>query len=108
MAKPDFGGKSLDGKSLARQNFTGQNLGGWERAISVAIGLAAIGKGVRRGGVTGWLEVAAAVLALKRGLTGHCSVKEAFSGLEQAAVSEVHPLPEPSPRRRPPRVRSAR
>jgi uncharacterized membrane protein len=80
-----------------------QNVGNWERALSIAIGLAAIGKGVRRGGVTGWLEVAAAVLVVKRGLTGHCKLKEAFSGLEQAAVSEVHPLPEPSPRRRPAR-----
>jgi uncharacterized membrane protein len=80
-----------------------QNVGNWERALSIAIGLAGIGKGVRRGGLTGWLEVAAAVLVVKRGLTGHCKVKEAFSGLEQAAVSEVHPLPEPSPRRRPAR-----
>lgn len=80
-----------------------QNVGNWERALSVAIGLAAIGKGVRRGGLTGWLEVAAAVLVVKRGLTGHCNVKEVFSGLGQAAVSEVHPLPEPSPRRHPAR-----
>ncbi|MBD9677980.1 DUF2892 domain-containing protein [Pseudomonas sp. PDM18] len=80
-----------------------QNVGNWVRALSVAIGLAAIGKGVRRGGLTGWLEVAAAVLVVKRGLTGHCNVKEVFSGLGQAAVSEVHPLPEPSPRRRPAR-----
>lgn len=78
-----------------------QNVTGWERALSLAIGLAAIGKGVRRGGLGGWLEVAAALLAVKRGLTGHCKVKEAFSGLNQAAVSEVHPLPEPTPRRRP-------
>ncbi|MDN6860853.1 DUF2892 domain-containing protein [Pseudomonas sp. CAN2814] len=86
----------------------GQNLGGWERAISVAIGLAGVGKGVRRGGISGWLEVAAAVLVVKRGLTGHCALKEAFSGLEQAAVVEVHPLPEPSPQRRASRPRASR
>ncbi|MFV3371819.1 DUF2892 domain-containing protein [Pseudomonas sp. NY15435] len=88
---------------MTQQTFGGQNLGKWERALSVAIGLAGIGKGVRRGGVSGWLEVAAAVLVVKRGLTGHCRVKEVLGELQQASVSEVHPLPEPSPHRRPPR-----
>lgn len=83
-----------------------QNLGGWERALSLAIGIAGIGKGVRRGGVAGWLEVAASVLVVKRGLTGHCKVKEAFSGLEQATVAQVHALPETPLRRRPARPRA--
>lgn len=81
-----------------------QNVSGWERALSMAIGLAGIGKGVRRGGVSGWLEVAAAVLVVKRGLTGHCRLKEMVSDLQQASVSEVHPLPQPSPHRRPSRA----
>ncbi|MBB4864940.1 putative membrane protein [Pseudomonas nitritireducens] len=85
----------------------GQNLGGWERALSVAIGLAGVGKGIRRGGVSGWLEVAAAVLVVKRGLTGHCAVKDAFSGRDRSVVAEIHPLPEPSPRRRPARSRAS-
>lgn len=85
---------------MNQQNLAVRNIGKWERALSVAIGLAGIGKGFRRGGVTGWLEVAASVLAVKRGLTGHCQVKQVFSDLQQAAVSEVHPLPQPSPRRR--------
>lgn len=91
---------------MAQHNPGGPNLAGWERALSLAIGLAGIGKGVRRGGVAGWLEVAAAVLVVKRGLTGHCKLKEAFGGLEQAIVSEVHPLPEPTAQRRPARPRA--
>ena len=81
-----------------------QNVGGWERALSLAIGLAGIGKGVRRGGVIGWLEVAAAVLVVKRGLTGRCRMKALLGDLQQASVAEVHPLPEPATRRGPGRT----
>lgn len=56
-----------------------QNLSGWERAASIAAGIAAIGLGVRRGGLGGWVRVGAGVLAAKRGLSGHCQVKAALN-----------------------------
>lgn len=73
---------------------TEQNLSGWERATSIALGLAAIGMGLRRGGVSGWMGAAAGVLATKRGLTGHCAMKAAIaSAAERADV----PAPVTSP-----------
>ncbi|SDI26374.1 Protein of unknown function [Pseudomonas delhiensis] len=56
------------------------NLGRWERLFSVALGLAGVRNGFRRGGLQGWLEVGAAALMLKRGLSGHCQVKAALLG----------------------------
>lgn len=57
-----------------------QNLGRWERLFSVALGLAGVRNGFRRGGLQGWLEVGAAALMVKRGLSGHCQVKAALLG----------------------------
>ncbi len=57
-----------------------QNLGRWERLFSVALGLAGMRNGFRRGGLQGWLEVGASALMGKRGLTGHCRVKAALLG----------------------------
>lgn len=64
-----------------------QNVTGWERALSLAVGIAGVGNGFKRGGVSGFLEIAASLLAVKRGLTGHCAMKSSL-----ARVSS-HPTP---------------
>ena len=51
------------------------NVHGWERAGSVATGVIMVGKGLRRGGVFGLIQVAIGGVALARGITGHSSVK---------------------------------
>lgn len=55
------------------------NVRGWERTLSVAVGIIGIGNGIKRGGVTGLLEAGVSLMALKRGLTGHCQLKEALA-----------------------------
>lgn len=55
------------------------NVVGWERALSLAVGIAGVGSGFRRGGVIGLLHVAASLMAVKRGLTGHCELKSALT-----------------------------
>ncbi|MGE8393249.1 DUF2892 domain-containing protein [Pseudomonas sp. BIGb0427] len=52
-----------------------QNVHGWERAGSVATGVIMVGKGLRRGGLFGLIQVAIGGVALARGITGHSSVK---------------------------------
>ena len=51
------------------------NVHGWERAGSLAGGLLLVGKGVRRGGLAGLIQIAIGGLALSRGFTGHCAAK---------------------------------
>ena len=70
------------------------NVTGWERALSLAVGIAGIGSGFRRGGVSGWLGVAASLMAVKRGLTGHCALKSAL-----AEAAQHRPQPHPAIRR---------
>ncbi|MEB0108597.1 YgaP family membrane protein [Pseudomonas sp. GNP013] len=53
-----------------------QNVHGWERIGSVAGGFIMLGKGLRRGGVFGLIQVAIGGVALKRGFTGHSSLKD--------------------------------
>jgi len=53
-----------------------QNVHGWERIGSVAGGVMMVGKGLRRGGVFGLLQVAIGGVALARGVTGHSSLKD--------------------------------
>lgn len=55
------------------------NVTGWERALSLAVGIAGVGNGFKRGGITGLLEVAVSLMAVKRGLTGHCEMKTAMA-----------------------------
>jgi hypothetical protein len=74
-----------------------QNLSGWERATSIATGLAAIGMGIRKGGLGGWLGVAAGVMAAKRGLTGHCAMKAAIAGRHDALPEQLAPVTSPGP-----------
>ncbi|MGE7956830.1 YgaP family membrane protein [Pseudomonas sp. NPDC089530] len=52
-----------------------RNVQGWERIGSLAGGVAMVGKGLRRGGVFGLIQVAIGGVALARGITGHSSAK---------------------------------
>jgi uncharacterized membrane protein len=52
-----------------------QNVHGWERAGSVATGVVMVGKGLRRGGLFGLIQVAIGGVALARGLTGHSATR---------------------------------
>ena len=52
-----------------------QNVQGWERIGSLAGGVVVMGKGLRRGGVFGLIQVAIGGVALARGITGHSSAK---------------------------------
>ena len=57
------------------QSQTNQNVHGWERIGSLAGGVMMVGKGLRRGGVFGLIQVALGGVALARGITGHSSAK---------------------------------
>ncbi|CAI8989033.1 MULTISPECIES: DUF2892 domain-containing protein [Pseudomonas] len=52
-----------------------QNVHGWERIGSLAGGVVMVGKGLRRGGLFGLIQVAIGGVALARGITGHSSAK---------------------------------
>ncbi|QXI29986.1 YgaP family membrane protein [Pseudomonas vanderleydeniana] len=52
-----------------------QNVQGWERIGSLAGGVVMVGKGLRRGGVFGLIQVAIGGVAMARGITGHSSAK---------------------------------
>ncbi len=52
-----------------------QNVQGWERIGSLAGGVVMMGKGLRRGGVFGLIQMAIGGVALARGITGHSSAK---------------------------------
>ncbi|PWB34690.1 DUF2892 domain-containing protein [Pseudomonas sp. SDI] len=57
------------------QNSAEHNVHGWERAGSVATGVLMIGKGLRKGGLFGLIQVAIGGIALARGISGHSSTK---------------------------------
>lgn len=59
----------------ALQDNPEHNVQGWERAGSVAGGVVMVGKGLRRGGLFGMIQVAIGGVALARGITGHSSLK---------------------------------
>lgn len=52
-----------------------QNVQGWERIGSLVSGVALVGKGLRRGGLFGLVQLAIGGAVLARGITGHCSAK---------------------------------
>jgi hypothetical protein len=52
-----------------------QNVQGWERIGSLAGGVVMVGKGLRRGGIFGLIQVAIGGVALARGISGHSSAK---------------------------------
>lgn len=60
-----------------------QNVQGWERIGSVAGGVVMVGKGLRRGGVFGLIQVAIGGVALARGITGHSSAKSLLAKARQ-------------------------
>ncbi|QAY92176.1 DUF2892 domain-containing protein [Pseudomonas sp. ACM7] len=62
-------------ESTPFQTHTEQNVEGWERIASLAGGVVMVGKGLRRGGVFGLIQVAIGGVALARGITGHSSAK---------------------------------
>ncbi|GAB3471184.1 SRPBCC family protein [Azotobacter salinestris] len=68
------------------------NVQGLERAASLAGGSLLIGKGLRRGGLGGGLQVILGGLALVRGLSGRCALKAAMqpSPLEQQLIEDTH------------------
>jgi uncharacterized membrane protein len=57
------------------QSDTQQNVHGWERVGSLAGGVLMMGKGLRRGGFFGLIQLAIGGAVLARGITGHCSAK---------------------------------
>ncbi|UVJ45246.1 DUF2892 domain-containing protein [Pseudomonas sp. LS1212] len=62
-------------ESTPLQSKPEHNVQGWERAGSVAGGVIMVGKGLRRGGLFGMIQVAIGGVALVRGITGHSSAK---------------------------------
>jgi uncharacterized membrane protein len=62
-------------ESTPFQTNTEQNVQGWERIGSLAGGVVMVGKGLRRGGLFGLIQVAIGGVALARGITGHSSAK---------------------------------
>lgn len=52
------------------------NVEGMERKLSVVGGLALLTCGLRHGGLGGLLALSAGGMALYRGITGHCQLKE--------------------------------
>jgi uncharacterized membrane protein len=62
-------------ESTPFQTHPDQNVQGWERIGSLAGGVVMVGKGLRRGGVFGLIQVAIGGVALARGITGHSSAK---------------------------------
>lgn len=63
-------------------NATEPNVHGWERTASIAGGLLFLGKGLRRGGIGGLLQLAIGGMALARGMTGHCEAKRVLTELK--------------------------
>ena len=53
-----------------------KNVHGLERIGSLASGVMMVGKGLRRGGIFGLIQVAIGGVALARGFTGHSSLKD--------------------------------
>ncbi len=57
------------------RDYPEQNVQGWERIGSLAGGVLMMGKGLRRGGLFGLVQLALGGAVLARGITGHCSAK---------------------------------
>jgi hypothetical protein len=61
--------------ALPASSPTDTNVHGWERAGSLAGGLVLVGKGLRRGGLFGLIQIALGGVALSRGFTGRSKTK---------------------------------
>jgi uncharacterized membrane protein len=55
------------------------NVHGWERAASIAGGLLLLGKGIRKGGIGGMVQLAMGGMAVARGFSGKCAAKRAIA-----------------------------
>lgn len=64
----------IDTPELLQRN-PDQNVQGWERIGSLAGGVLMMGKGVRRGGFLGLIQLAIGGAVLARGISGHCAAK---------------------------------
>ncbi|CAM3045960.1 Protein of unknown function [Pseudomonas gessardii] len=62
-------------ESTSFQTQPTQNVQGWERIGSLAGGVVMMGKGIRRGGFFGLVQVAIGGVAFARGISGHSSAK---------------------------------
>ncbi|WP_028239590.1 YgaP-like transmembrane domain [Stutzerimonas azotifigens] len=67
-----------------------QNVHGFERAASIAGGLVLLGKGLRRGGLGGMLQLAMGGMVLARGVTGRCEAKRVLTDLDEHASMAEH------------------
>lgn len=65
-----------------------QNVHGLERAASLAGGAVLLGRGLRRGGLMGMLQLAMGGMALLRGVSGRCEMKRKLAELEAQAQSQ--------------------
>lgn len=65
-----------------------RNVEGWERAVSLAGGVLMLGKGLRRGGAGGLVQLTMGGLALARGISGHCAAKQLLSD-QYAEMAEI-------------------
>jgi uncharacterized membrane protein len=74
-------------ESTPFQTQSAQNVQGWERIGSLAGGVVMVGKGLRRGGVFGLLQVAIGGVAMARGITGHSSAKSFLEKSRQDMVN---------------------
>jgi len=74
-------------ESTPFQTQPAQNVQGWERIGSLAGGVVMVGKGLRRGGVFGLLQVAIGGVAMARGITGHSSAKSFLEKSRQDMVN---------------------
>lgn len=64
------------------------DIGGWERGLSLALGLGLLGLGLNRRDEIGLGSIGFGALLLARGLTGHCSV----TGMLKSPHDELHYL----------------
>lgn len=58
---------------------TPQNVYGLERAASMAGGAVLLGRGLRRGGLVGLVQLAMGGMALMRGMSGRCALKRVLA-----------------------------
>ena len=69
-----------------------QNVHGWERTLSIAGGFFLLACGLRKGGLTGLVELGLGGMALARGMTGQCAAKRALckscSGGDYCSIEE--------------------
>lgn len=70
-------------ESTPFQTHSEQNVHGWERVGSLAGGVVMMGKGLRRGGLFGLIQIAIGGAALARGISGHCSAKSVLERSRQ-------------------------